>query len=258
MWALAVVVFVVCKLVTWLPFAERMSARATAAYLFGWPGLNVSPFTRCERRARYAAQWSEWAWASGKTLFGTGLIWGMVRLVPHKSPLLAAWVGIVGLGFILHFGTFHLLGLVWRAAGYDVQPLMKAPHRATSLVDFWSRRWNLAFRDLSHLFILKPLRQRLGVNGAMLAVFLFSGLVHDFVISLPAKGGYGLPTAYFLLQAIGMMAQRTRFARSSHLNHGVGGWVMTAAFVMGPLPLLFHQPFLIRVVLPFLTAVGAR
>ncbi|MCA9078341.1 MAG: membrane bound O-acyl transferase family-domain-containing protein [Planctomycetaceae bacterium] len=257
MWLLAVGVFAACKVLTYRTAGQRTSAGVTAGYLFGWPGLDVGPFVSRGHTPERRVESREWIWAGGKTLFGAVLIWVGVRAVPTHAPLIAGWVGIIGLGFLLHFGAFHLLANIWRAAGYDVQPLMDAPHRSTSLAEFWSRRWNLAFRDLSHRFIFRPLRSQLGVGGAMLAVFLFSGLVHDLVISVPAGGGYGLPTAYFLVQAAGLLGQRSRWAKRWSLHEGFIGWAVTATFVLAPLPWLFHRTFVLEVVMPFLKVMGA-
>src|SRR5439155_18422648 len=105
-----------------------------------------------------------------------------------------------GVAVMLHFGFFHLPSLAWRAAGRDAKPLMRAPLLTTSLAEFWGSRWNTAFPALAHDLVFSKLARPLGVAWAAFAVFLVSGVVHDLVISLPARGGYGLPTGYFLLQ----------------------------------------------------------
>lgn len=254
MWLLAVGIFAICKILTWRVEHRSLSSGAAVAYLLGWPGLNPLPFSR---RAQLVGgvPADKWIRASARTALGVVLIAVAIDLRPEGRPLLSGWIGMIGLVFLLHFGTFDLLACLWRHVGYDVQPLMESPHRSTSLIEFWSHRWNRAFRDLSHRLVLRPLRGRLGPTGAMCAVFLISGLIHDLVISVPARGGYGLPSAYFLLQAVGVVLQRTTWMKRAGLNSGVRGWFVTALWLIVPLPLLFHEPFVIRVILPFLDAL---
>ena len=254
MWLLAIAIFAICKLLTLYVEPRRLSTGTTLAYLFGWPGLNPTAFLR-RRQHPEAVSLGRWLWASTKTVFGIVLIVIAVCLVPQNRPMIVGWTGMVGLVFLLHFGTFELLACLWRSVGYDVQPLMQAPHYSTSLVEFWSHRWNRAFRDFSNRLVLRPLIPKLGPIGAMWAVFLVSGLVHDLVISVPSRGGYGRPTAYFLLQAIGVVLQRGRWARTRCWDTGIGGWFVTALWLVVPLPLLFHEPFVVRVILPFLEAI---
>ena len=88
-------------------------------------------------------------------------------------------------------------------------------------------------------------------------MFLLSGLIHDCVISLPARGGYGLPTGYFLLQGLAVVAEHTRLARRIGLGCGWRGWLFTVIVVAGPVGWLFHPPFIHHVILPMLHALGA-
>ena len=87
---------------------------------------------------------------------------------------------------------------------------MRKPLRSGSLSEFWGSRWNLGFRQLSHDVVFQPLRPRVGIAGATVATFLASGLVHDLVISVPAAGGYGLPAAYFGIQGLGVILERSK------------------------------------------------
>jgi hypothetical protein len=197
----------------------------------------------------------EWSSAVSKTFFGAALIWIVVRRFPQ--PMLAAWVGMMGLIILLHFGVFHLLSVVWRSAGVCAEPIMQRPLQARSLSDFWGRRWNLGFRQLSYGWIFKPLQKTAGVAVAMLCAFLASGLIHDLVISLPARGGYGLPTAYFMIQGVGVLVERSPFGARIGLGKGIVGWVWMALLTAGPAYWLFHPWFAMRVILPFLRAIGA-
>jgi hypothetical protein len=164
---------------------------------------------------------------------------------------------MAGLVFVLHFGAFHLVSCAWRAAGVDAKPLMDWPIRSTSLAEFWGRRWNTAFRDLAHRFVFRPLAARLGPRAGLAAGFLFSGVVHDLVISVPAGGGYGWPTLYFAAQGLGHLAERSRAGRAVGLGRGWRGRLFTAAVVAGPAYGLFHPPFVLNVVVPFLGVIGA-
>jgi Membrane bound O-acyl transferase family len=106
--------------------------------------------------------------AALKTLFGAALVWGVVRTIPVQSPLLAGWVGLFGLVFLLHFGLFHLLALMWQQAEVNAHPIMHAPILATSLAEFWGGRWNAAFQQLAHERAFQPLRRRFGPTPATL------------------------------------------------------------------------------------------
>ena len=78
-----------------------------------------------------------------------------------------------------------------------------------------------------------------------------SGIIHDLVISLPARSGYGLPTIYFLIQALGILAERTEHGR----RWGLGQHWSTLLVIVLPTPLLFHPAFLERVIVPFVEAL---
>ena len=126
---------------------------------------------------------------------------------------------------------------------------MRCPVAAASLTDFWSRRWNLAFRDVSHALVFRPVSARWGASTAAWTVFGLSGLAHETVISVPAGAGYGGPTIYFLLQSLGIGLAR----RFQSLSGRLWTWIVLIA----PLGLLFHPPFVHRVMIPFFKTIGA-
>jgi Membrane bound O-acyl transferase family len=257
MWMLAIAVFIGCKRFTWtLPPASTTPIWIRVAYLFFWPGLNAKEFFGgTSRLARPTA--NRWLAAIGKTLFGAVLFWGIARLLVDTSILLAGWIGLFGLIFLLHFGTFHLLALFWQLLGLNAQPLMRAPVLATSLEEFWGKRWNSAFSHVANETILRKLFRRFGVNMTMLLVFLVSGLVHELVISLPARGGLGLPTFYFLVQGSAMAFERSKVGRDLGLGCGGRGWFFTMLVTAAPAFWLFHPPFVLRVIVPFMHALRA-
>jgi hypothetical protein len=257
MWALAVAIYAACKWLTWSR-APAAPAGRQAAYLLAWPGMNAPAFLAPRPLAPDRRPTpGEWAFAAAKLALGIGLTWGIVRLVPVGWALARGWVGMAGLIFLLHFGSFHLLSCAWRAAGLDAKPLMDWPVFAAGVSEFWGRRWNTAFRDLTHRFLFRPLAARLGPRAGLATGFLFSGVVHDLVISVPAGGGYGGPTLYFVIQGLGLLVERSRAGKRLGLGGGSRGRAFAALVVAGPAYGLFHPPFVLNEELPFLAVIGA-
>jgi hypothetical protein len=257
MWAIAFAIFFGVKWLTWWSASETISptiGRSLSFFLL-WPGMDARSFlgniTPPKPRAVQAL------WASVKIAAGIALLWSVARQIPPNLPLLRGWTGLIGLILVLHFGSFELLAFVWQRLGVNAVPIMQKPLRSTSLADFWGKRWNLGFRQLSHEFVFQPLRSRIGVPAAALSVFLFSGWIHELAISFPARAGYGLPTAYFLLEGAGVALERSSIGRSLGLRGGFSGWCFAAVITACPAFWLFHPPFVIRVVLPFMEAIRA-
>ena len=165
-------------------------------------------------------------------------------------------IGVIGIILTVHFGLGDLLALMWRRLGANVTPLMRSPLAATSLSEFWGRRWNTGFSRLARELVFKPLARRWGVMWAALSVFLVSGLVHELVISVPARGGYGLPTAYFAVQGLGLLVERSRRGRTLHLDRGMCGWAFTVIVLTAPLGWICPPVFIHHVILPMLHALG--
>jgi hypothetical protein len=258
MWALAIVIYASLKWASWWRSPSRFVATGTRSlgYLLAWPGMDADAFLATDRKV-LPPRASEWAWAIGKIGLGGILLWVMARHVSSQWPLLQAWVGLVGMVLLAHFGSFHLMALLWRRAGVDAVPIMDKPLVSASLSEFWGRRWNLGFRQLGHEWIFRPLHRWLGVAGAGFLVFVLSGLIHDLVISVPARGGYGLPTGYFVLQGAGVALERSRAGRLLGLRGGGRGWMFMALLTACPAFWLFHPPFLRNVVLPFMQVIHA-
>ena len=259
MWLLAFSLYFGCKWLTWrraLRENRAVSQWISLGYLFAWVGMDAKTFLR-GRGAGVAPVKRDWFLAATKTLLGTVVIWSVTRNFLAPYPLAAGWVGMTGVVLCLHFGCFQLLALAWQKAGVNAQPIMRRPLQTASLTEFWGRRWNAAFHHLAQDLAFRPLLRSCGVFGATLLVFLLSGLVHEFVISLPARGGYGLPTGYFLIQGLGVVFERTRFARRLGLGRGWRGWLFTVLCAAGPAFWLFHPVFIHHIILPMLHALGA-
>lgn len=266
MWSLGLTLFAGFKLQT-LWRARHLVPSAGLArslgYLFAWPGMDARAFlgervpaVRKSRRVEPGGS-SAWNWAAGHTLLGATLLWGVARLLPSEQSNLRGWIGMVGFSLLVHFGVFRILAILWQSAGVNAHPVFRAPLLATSVADFWGHRWNIAFRDWGHAHVFRPLLLRVGAHAATFAVFLASGLIHELVISVPAAAYYGFPTAYFLLQWLGVLAERSTWGRRVGLGRGLPGWLFGVVVIGGPAYWLFHPAFVEGVVLPFLEVIHA-
>jgi len=267
-WLMAGAIFFGCKWLTWgraRPNEVNPTLRRSLGYLFLWPGMDAPAFlaqssehSRADwETARLRIAWAAWAKAGATTVAGIGLVLLAGHLPSSIHPLIVGWLGMLGIVLFLHFGMFRLLALSWQCLGVDAQPVMNAPLRAKSLAEFWSTRWNIAFNSLAHELSFRPLVPCIGVRGAVLATFAVSGLVHELVISLPARGGFGLPTAYFVLQGLGVIFERSRLGRRLGLGRGFRGWCFVFLCAAGPAFWLFHPSFVRNVILPMLSAIGS-
>ena len=253
MWLLAWSVWFACKWATWWPL-RHAPRRWTVhlAYVLCHPGMDAQPVL-VHRRTAALAPAGDWLRAFAALHLGAAVVWGITPRLVSYQPMLAAWCVMIGVVLMLHFGIFALLTCYWREHGFDVRPMMWRPVRSRSLAEFWGARWNRDFHRLAGQFIFNPMRPLLGARLALLATFLASGLVHDLVISLPARGGLGGPSVYFVIQGLGVLAER-RLRRTAPLLLR-RAWMV--CILAAPLPLLFHAPFIERIVLPFAAAIGA-
>jgi alginate O-acetyltransferase complex protein AlgI len=257
MWFVAFAVFAGFKWWTWSQACEkgpRPAAARSLAYLFLWPGMGARKFLfSTDRPSRPAL--SAWVWAATKTILGAILLWGVARRT--GQGLLAGWIGMIGIIFLLHFGLFALLSLFWQSRGVDAPPLMQCPVAAKSLHDFWGRRWNAGFHDIVFGLFFLPLARRCGATAAAILTFVISGLIHELVITVPANAGYGWPTLYFTLQGAAMTLERARLNAACSLTRNWPGRVFAWAVVVLPIFALFPPVFVLRVMVPFLHVIHA-
>jgi alginate O-acetyltransferase complex protein AlgI len=167
------------------------------------------------------------------------------------SHLLSTVLLLPGLSLVLHFGILNVMAGAWRSRGIACDTLFPAPLRSESLTEFWGRRWNLAFSEMSAIAVYHPLTPHTGRTAAKAAAFLFSGLLHEMAISLPVQAGFGLPMTYFILHGGLVLVERSLHRRGRGLS-GAAGRAWTLFWLAAPLPLLFHVPFLRGVLWPIL------
>ena len=247
---IALSLFYGLKLATLRGCTSEASPRRLLGYLAFWPGMNAPTFLRADLPPPPRPGLAELAFALAKLALGLALAAWATRHADTAPVVVAGWAGMLGVIFTFHFGFFHLLSWGWRRAGVAAPPLMRMPIAARSLAEFWGERWNTAFAEAARRFLLRPLARRWGTAAAGAIVFLVSGVIHELAISLPARGGWGGPTLYFMLQAAGVAAEKSARGRRLGLGAGGRGRLWTLAVTALPLPLLFHAPLVERVVVP--------
>ena len=224
-----------------------------------WVGMRPTLFTNVPRAARANAA-SYFQRGVMNLLLGATLVLGARATWVGSSDwqlsrrlLVATVLLLPGLSLMLHFGAFNLLTGCWRCLGAECDSVFRAPLKSTSLAEFWGKRWNLAFSEMTTLAVYRPLRGRCGNAFAMLMAFVFSGVLHELAISVPVRAGFGWPLLYFALHGVGMLIESHWIALAELLKaRPVLGRLWTLCWIVIPLPILFHQPFLQGCVWPLI------
>ncbi|KAI8839964.1 hypothetical protein BJ741DRAFT_597527 [Chytriomyces cf. hyalinus JEL632] len=163
----------------------------------------------------------------------------------------------------LYYDTAMLATAV--LTGCKFYPLHNAPYFATSFRDFWSHRWNLPIKSCLHQFVFAPvLRYSKSLKGelklrthrisaviATMAVFTFSGLMHEFnaVTALLGVWPRGDNMRFFLLNGLLCVGQEMfqtwtgygrKWGRSGMWR--CLGWMLTASVLLSMSP-FFIAPY---------------
>lgn len=182
-------------------------------------------------------------------------VWHLWRseLSEDVARVVATILLLPGISLVMHFGIFNVAAGLWRCAGVDARPLFRTPLAARTLGDFWGRRWNLAFSEMTAIGVYRPLSDWKGKTVGMLGAFACSGALHETAISVPVLWGFGLPTAYFVLHGLLVLLERRLDARG--IGPSKWGWlshVWVLFWIALLAPVLFHVPFLRGCVWPLI------
>ncbi|XP_047066064.1 probable long-chain-alcohol O-fatty-acyltransferase 5 [Lolium rigidum] len=122
--------------------------------------------------------------------------------------------------------------LIHGVLGMEMEPQVDRPYLASSLGDFWGRRWNLMVPAILRPSVYGPVRARFGVAAGVLVSFLVSGLMHEvifyYMMWQPPSGDV---TAFFVLHGACTAAEGW-WARHA-------GWWRPPRVVAVPLTLAF-------------------
>lgn len=233
MLALCLLLFFWMKAVVTASQPTRSPAVPWLAWALFWPGMRSSPGKALAGASAFCFRGCACIVLGVGCIVAGHFVWRFTGNGWLAAPLLLA-----GVSLCLHYGLFGVIAWAWGR-----KPLFRNPFAAASLRDFWGRRWNIAYTEMMQEAVQRPLRKRPRLATA--TIFVFSGLLHEVAISLPVMAGFGLPTLYFVLQALAMAGERRLFTPGTALAR-----IWTVLWVVVPLPLVFHPWFVRGVVWP--------
>jgi hypothetical protein len=222
------------------------------AFSAGWFGMRPQLFEKLGSKALPGAK-QLILFGSSRIVIGILLIFSVKFIgISHHSTLIKYFLtGILlaALSLVLHFGILNVSAGMWRLSGVNTATLFRSPFISTSLTEFWGKRWNLAFSEMTAIALYRPLKKSLGISGAMIVAFLFSGLLHEMAISVPVKSGLGYPLLYFLIHGLLMLLEKILERRGVGIfKNKIIGRVWVVFWLLLPLPILFHSQFIKNVV----------
>lgn len=221
-------------------------------FCYGWFGMNPNAFKTFPSAALNDFSFHIKKGIS-RIIFGIVLInfakWFFTKIVQnHQFEYLEYTCYLVGLSLILHFGLLNISTGLLRSKGINVSVLFNNPLKSKTLHEFWSRRWNVAFVELTTIAVLRPIKKRFSPNFAVGASYVFSGLLHELAISLPVRSGYGKPFFYFILQAVLILFIEKHLIKPTTNATKRLLWLLACLFL--PIFILFHRQFILHIVLP--------
>jgi hypothetical protein len=224
-------------------------------YFFLWVGLDPENFLNPQYKAARPPI-RMWLYPFLNLVLSILFFFVIPRHLPLQHVWLIGWSAMMGLLVFVYFVLTHALALMWQSFGVDAKHLMHMPIAARSLSRFWHVTWNTAYHRLIYTFVYKPTHAWAGKLGSLYLSFLVSGLLHELVFSYPYKGGYGLPTLFFMIQAVGITIERSPLGKKIKMR-GAGSWgrVYVYLFTIPSSMFLFHIALIRGGVLPCLRAL---
>ncbi|CAH9119318.1 unnamed protein product [Cuscuta europaea] len=143
--------------------------------------------------------------------------------------------------FILELSLVLVGSAVRTVSGIELEPPFDEPHLATSLQDFWGRRWNLMVTNILRPTVYDPVMAVMArfVSGqwarftGVVGAFLVSGIMHELVFySIGRAKPSGQVLCFFLLHGVCLGLE-------NWMKKALVGKFRLPALVSGPLTLSF-------------------
>jgi hypothetical protein len=236
----------------------KLSFKHWFVFAAGWAGMRAQPFETFGQAALPNA-WPMIRMGISRILAGLIIIFlgHQLLLLNINRELVYIMVSgcyLIGLSLILHFGLLSISAGMWRFSGVNTYLLFRQPAKAMSLTEFWSKRWNIAFSEMTSVAIFRPLKHKIGPAAALMLSFIFSGLLHELALSLPVNSGYGLPLLYFIIQGVMVLLEKALISHNiKFLQNKIMARIWVFFWLVVPMPLLFHPQFIKQIVWPLVS-----
>ncbi|KAG7538031.1 Wax synthase domain [Arabidopsis suecica] len=187
-------------------------------------------------------QLPKWVFAIKLAIFG--LLLYMYEYKQYMSPtvLLVLYSLHIYLEYEILLAPLKVLLSI--SLGCDLEPQFNEPYLATSLQDFWGRRWNLMVPAILRPAVYVPVRRMAGrkMNSdqalflGVFASFLVSGVVHELIFFyFTRESPTGEVTLFFVLHGVCTAAEgaakRTSLVRRLKMSQMVSR-LLTVGFVV--------------------------
>nr|WP_197486681.1 MBOAT family protein [Mucilaginibacter sp. L294] len=224
-------------------------------YAIGWVGMRAEPFETLGQKPLPNA-WPMVRFGISRVVIGALLIVLAHVIIAQQFNATFTYMAVsaillIGFSLILHFGMLSISAGMWRLSGVNTYYLFRQPAKALSLTELWSKRWNIAFSEMTSVAIFRPLKSKTGGAVALLIAFAFSGLLHELALSVPVNSGYGLPLLYFVIQGVLVLIEKAlTLKKIPFLQHKLIARIWVFFWLIVPMPLLFHEQFIKQILWP--------
>ncbi|KAI3680457.1 hypothetical protein L6452_35228 [Arctium lappa] len=117
------------------------------------------------------------------------LLLNLYNYADHFNPLIKMALFCVHIYVVLDVGLAIVAYLARAIVGFELEPQFDEPYLATSLQDFWGKRWNLMVTGVLHPTVYLPVRslsgrylpKKVAPLPAVMASFIVSGLMHELI-----------------------------------------------------------------------------
>jgi hypothetical protein len=160
---------------------------------------------------------------------------------PAPAGLALRWAAAAIFVLALADALDGLVRAAFRAGGVRLRTLHRAPLRATTLREFWGRRWNRVVQAWLSEHAFGPVARRHGPAAGTLAAFGASALLHAYLLVAALGPGAAATWAAFFLLHGGLVVAAARLGVARWPPALARAWTLGARAVTAP---LFVEPML--------------